>query len=88
MRSRLEDWRGLLTGNVKDGRELLRRVLVGPLRFTPEKPGYRFEGIAAVGRMLDGVVALPTFGTSPAGFETSGLDAVLVELGGVLPAAA
>ncbi len=36
-------WRALLTKHV-EGRELLREVLTGPLRFTPEGRTYRFEG--------------------------------------------
>ena len=46
VRTRLEDWPALLTKRVDDGRQLLREVLVGPLRFTPEGRSYRFEGEA------------------------------------------
>lgn len=67
VRQRLQDWRGLLTANVQDGRELLRRTLAGPLRFTAEESGYRFDGEAAIGRVLEGVIGVPLFGTSPAG---------------------
>ena len=35
LRTKLADWRGLLTRNVETGREVLRALLVGPLRFTP-----------------------------------------------------
>lgn len=52
VRERLKDWRALLTNNVQDGRELLRRTLAGPLRFTPEKQGYRFEGKRRSGAYL------------------------------------
>jgi hypothetical protein len=37
-------WRALLTKRVEDGRQLLREVLAGPLRFTPAGRAYRFEG--------------------------------------------
>jgi hypothetical protein len=42
----LDDWRGLLAKHTCDGRQLLREVLTGPLRFTPEGRTYRFEGEA------------------------------------------
>ena len=58
-------WRALLTKHVQDGRTLLRQVLAGPLRFTPDGRSYRFEGEAAIGRMLAGVAGLPPFGSSP-----------------------
>ena len=35
LRAKLADWRGLLTRNVETGRDVLRALLVGPLRFTP-----------------------------------------------------
>ncbi len=37
------------------GRQLLREVLAGPLRFTPDARTYRFEGEAAMGRVLAGI---------------------------------
>jgi hypothetical protein len=72
VRDRLTDWRGLLTTNVQDGRELLRRTLAGPLRFTAEDDGYRFEGDAAIGRVLEGVIAMTPFVASPGGFRGYG----------------
>src|SRR5262245_18370178 len=44
VRERLTDWRSLLTRNVQDARQLLRQVLSGPLKFTPQNGAYRFEG--------------------------------------------
>ena len=61
----VEKWRALLTRHVRDGRQLLREVLAGPLRFTPDGQSYRFEGEAAIGRVLSGIVGLPTFVASP-----------------------
>ncbi|HSL21511.1 MAG TPA: hypothetical protein VK886_08245 [Vicinamibacterales bacterium] len=55
----LEHWRKLLTANVEDGRQLLREVLEGPLRFTPEQRTYRFEGDVATGRSVAGLVGVP-----------------------------
>jgi hypothetical protein len=79
----VKDWRALLTKRVEDGRQLLREVLSGPLRFTPDGRTYRFEGEAAIGRMLAGVAGLPTVVASPTGFgrlwtyiEREGLIAV------------
>ena len=67
VRQQLTAWRSLLTTNVADGRQLLRQVLVGPLRFTPEDQTYRFEGEAAIGRLLTGVAELAPFLASPTG---------------------
>ena len=71
VRERLTDWQVLLTDNVADGRELLRRTLTGPLRLTPDGRTYRFEGEAAIGRLLEGVIPVPTYLASPEGFEPS-----------------
>jgi site-specific DNA recombinase len=70
VRQRLTDWRALLTRNVQDGRSLLRQVLSGPLRFTPENGSYRLEGQASFGALLTGIgLPPPTMLASPTGFE-------------------
>jgi hypothetical protein len=69
IRRHVNNWRALLTKHVNDGRQLLREVLTGPLTFTPEGRTYRFEGEASIGRLLSGIVGLPTFMASPTGFE-------------------
>ena len=56
-RSKHADWRGLLTRSVQDGRTLLRQVLAGAVRFTPEGDQFRFEGLAAMEKLLAGSVA-------------------------------
>jgi hypothetical protein len=66
-REKLNAWRALLTRQTQDGRELLRQVLMEPLRFTPEEKMYRFRGKAALGRLLVG--AVPTCVASLTGFE-------------------
>jgi len=77
LREKLADWRGLLTRNVESGREVLRALLMGPLRFTPITEGrrrsYAFEGAVALERLVSGVIDLPTLtgGTSPAGTDAS-----------------
>jgi site-specific DNA recombinase len=65
----VDRWRALLTDHVEDGRQLLREVLEGPIRFTPDGRAYRFEGEAAIGRLLAGVVGLPTNVVAVRGFE-------------------
>ena len=42
--SHMNDWRALLPRHVQDGRQLLRELLAGPLRSTPDGRTYRFEG--------------------------------------------
>ena len=73
LRAKLADWRSLLQRNVTEGREVLRTLLIGPLRFTPindgRRRGYAFEGTIALDRLLAGVVGLPTKVASPTGFE-------------------
>jgi len=63
LQAKLADWRGLLRRNVAEGREVLRTLLVGPLRFTPtvdgRRRGYAFEGTIALDRLVAGVVELP-----------------------------
>ena len=74
LRSKLADWRGLLTRDLSSGREMLR-LLLGPIRFTPvdeeRRRGYRFEGTIAHDRMISGLVATPLNVASPAGFVAS-----------------
>ena len=59
VRMRVGQWRQLLTTNIEDGRRLLREVLSGPLRFTPEGRSYRFEGEATLGPIVAGIAGLP-----------------------------
>lgn len=65
----IERWRHLLTSHVEDARQLLREVLVAPFRFTTERRTYRFEGEAAIGRLIAGSVDLPTSVVAVRGFE-------------------
>ena len=63
LRDLVDDWRGLLVRDVASGREVLRTLLVGPLRFTPvvdeRRRGYTFEGAIALDRLVSGIVDLP-----------------------------
>jgi hypothetical protein len=56
-RCKLEEWRALLTRQTQDGRELLRQILVGPIRFMPDGKMYRFHGKAALGKLLAGAAS-------------------------------
>ena len=58
------NWRGLLSGSVADGRQMLREVLEAPLRFTTEGKTYGFTGPVATGKLIAGAV-LPTYVASP-----------------------
>ena len=68
VRERLQDWRGLLSRNVAEGRQLLREILAGPIRFTPENGAYRIEGEADFGQLL-ATAGVPPYMASPTGFE-------------------
>ena len=75
LRTKLADWRGLLRRNVDCGREVLRALLVVPLRFTPiiegRRRAYQFDGLVGLARLVSGVIELPTLTgvASPTGFE-------------------
>jgi hypothetical protein len=69
VRRHLNAWRGLLTKHAHDGRQLLREVLSCPLRFPPEGRTYRFEGQAAMGRLLAGTAGLTTSLVAVRGIE-------------------
>jgi hypothetical protein len=61
-------WRSLLTEQVADGRQLLREVLEGPLRFIAEAGAYRFEGDVATGRLVAELAGVQPCLASPTGF--------------------
>jgi hypothetical protein len=67
-RQRLREWRALLQRQVSHARELLREILVAPIRFTPfttgARRGYRFEGEASLGGLLRGIIDLPALATA------------------------
>jgi len=54
VRDKLAAWRSLLTRQTQDGRQLLREILEGPIRFMPDGEMYRFHGKAALGKLLAG----------------------------------
>jgi len=63
-----------------NGRALLREVLVGPLRFVPQERRYRFEGEAAIGRLLTGVMGVPIYVASPAVSSWNQVQAFLQQM--------
>ncbi len=72
LRARLEDWRGLLCRQVAQARQILRKLLVGKLVFTPKEDAsgryYEFVGQGTLRQVLAGVGAAKGR-VSPAGFE-------------------
>jgi hypothetical protein len=66
LRTKLEDWHGLLTRNVSSGNAMLRTLLAEPIRFTPiveeRRRAYRFEGRIEQDRMIAGLVPSEDFG--------------------------
>jgi hypothetical protein len=70
LEARVMDWRGLLSANVSHARQLLRKLLVGPIRLTPTADDprvYRFEATVSLGKLLTGL--LPTSVASPRGIN-------------------
>jgi hypothetical protein len=71
LRTRLEDWRGLLCLQLVQARQILRK-LVGRLVFTPRKDAnrgyYEFSGQGTMTRILEGIV-LPKGGAAPGGIS-------------------
>ncbi len=72
LRARLSDWRGLLRGEVREARQILRALLQDRIEFTPsERDGhriYRYRGTFTIGPLLAGVID-PQALASPTGRE-------------------
>lgn len=63
----LTDWQGLLRAQVGQAQQVLRRLVVGRLTFTPDADGaYTFAGRGTVKPVLAGAVRMLA---SPTGFE-------------------
>ena len=71
LESRLGDWRGLLRRHTEQGQQILRRLLVGRLTFTPAEDDtgryYTFHGTGTLTKLVGGLV--PQKLASPTGFE-------------------
>ena len=51
-------WQALLSANVADGRQALREVLDGPIRFAPDGKQYRFSGRDLTRQFIAGLVGV------------------------------
>jgi hypothetical protein len=74
LRAHLADWQGLLRAAPVQGCQILRKLLVGRVTFTPRTEGterfYEYTGEATLGRLLGGVIgSRATTMVTPAGFE-------------------
>jgi hypothetical protein len=60
LQGHLSDWQGLLRAAPVQGRQILRKLLVGRVTFTPRTEGteryYEYVGEATLGRLLGGVI--------------------------------
>jgi hypothetical protein len=72
LRARLADTKALLSRHIPEAREMLRKLLVERLEFTPVevngRKGYRFTGAGSYGPLFDGEAFSPTV-VAPTGFE-------------------
>ena len=74
LRARLSDWRGLLRGDVREARQILRALLQDQdkIEFTPVEQGgqrlYRYRATFNAGALMAGVID-PQAWASPTGFE-------------------
>ena len=72
LNARLSEWRELLRRHVVQARQILRKLMVGRLTFTPrEESGarwYEFAGVGTLGNLINGL-ALPKGLVAPTGFE-------------------
>jgi site-specific DNA recombinase len=67
--ARLSDWRGLLSRQITQSRQILKKLLVGRIVFRQREDGvYEFSGQASLGRVLAGIVCTKA-GVAPTGFE-------------------
>ena len=65
----MDDWWGLLRRHVPQARQILRKLLVDRVVFTPRTDHYEFVGPWTLGKLVSGVVDLPQRMASPTGFE-------------------
>ena len=54
--ARLADWQTILRRNIPQGRQLLRKLLVGRITFTPVAEGIAFEAPCSLGPVFQGLV--------------------------------
>lgn len=72
LRARLIEWRELLRRQIPQARQVLKKLLAAPLKFTPCRDGdsryYEFTAQIAVGRVFNGI-AVASMVASPRGSE-------------------
>jgi chromosome segregation ATPase len=72
LQSKLTEWRTLLRKHIPQARQILKKLLAGPLVFSPVRNGheryYEFRAPIALGRIINGL-ACANMVTSPTGFE-------------------
>jgi site-specific DNA recombinase len=67
--TRLADWQGLLTRQVAQSRQILKKLLVGRIVFQPRDDGtYEFSGQASLDRIIAGLACTKAV-VAPTGFE-------------------
>ena len=59
LRTCLNDWRALLHRHIPQARQILRKLLVERVVFTPKTDHYEFVGTWTLGKLVSGVVNLP-----------------------------
>jgi len=64
--ARFADWRGVLRRQPAQARQVLNKLLAGPLRFTPRGSFYEFEGEASFAKILASI-GFPISVASPPG---------------------
>lgn len=73
LQAHLADWQGLLRSAPVQGRQILRKLLVGRLTLTPRTEGaeryYEYAGEATLGRLLSGALGGAKAMVTPAGFS-------------------
>lgn len=71
LKAALQDWRGMLRRHPTLARQLLRKIIQGPMVVVPERreeqPGYRVRGQASVEPLL--TIELQRLGATPALFQ-------------------
>ena len=72
LENRLKDWHGLASRQVTHARQILKKLLIGRIRFDPKTDGaqrfYEFSGKATIEKVIAGSVCTKAL-VSPTGFE-------------------
>ena len=78
LRAKLDDWKGLLHRQTPQARQVLKKLLAGPILFTPNMGGksrfYEFKATISLSQILSGTVLATTVASPP------GIDGVQTPL--------